>query len=65
MMVESFLPASAASSFAGSSSSAYFTQTVGAGVVFVFDFGFGERGLVVHAPVDGAQAFVDEPIFIK
>ena len=30
------------------------------GVVFVFDFGFGKRGLVVHAPVDGAQAFVDE-----
>ena len=28
MMVKSFLPASAASSFAGSSSNAYFTQTV-------------------------------------
>ena len=34
-------------------------------MIFVFDFGFGKRGLVVHAPVDGAQAFVDEPIFIK
>ena len=36
-----------------------------AGVVFVFDFGFGERRFVVHAPVDRAQAFVDESVFEK
>src|SRR5205823_1877290 len=31
----------------------------GTRVLAVFDFGFGERGLVVYAPVDGARAFVD------
>ena len=36
-----------------------------AGVILVFDFGFGKRGLVVHAPVDGAQALVDELVFVK
>ncbi len=36
-----------------------------ASVVLVFDFGFGERGFIVHAPVDGAQAFVDESVFVK
>ena len=30
-----------------------------AGVVLVFDFGFGQRGAVVDAPVDGLEAFVD------
>ncbi len=35
----------------------------GAGVLLVLDFGFGERGSVVDAPVDGAQAFVDEVLF--
>ena len=35
-----------------------------AGVVFVFDFGFGQGGLVVHAPVDRAQALVDE-VFLQ
>ena len=34
-------------------------------MVFVFDFRFGERGFVVHAPVDGAQAFVDEVVFVE
>ncbi len=36
-----------------------------AGVVFVFDFGFGQGSLVVDAPVDGAQALVDEVLFVK
>ena len=31
----------------------------GAGVVLVFDLGFGQRGAVLHAPVDGLEAFVD------
>ena len=30
-----------------------------AGVVLVFDLGFGQRGAVVDAPVDRLQAFVD------
>ena len=34
-------------------------------MVFVFDFGLGERSLVMHAPVNGAQAFVDEAVFVK
>ena len=34
-------------------------------MVFVFDFGFRERGFVVHAPVHGAQALIDEPLFVK
>ena len=37
----------------------------GAGVVFVFDLGFGQRSLVVDAPVDRAQALVDEFLFQK
>ena len=37
----------------------------GADVVLIFDFGFGERGLVVHAPIDGAQALVHEIVFVK
>ena len=35
----------------------------GAGVLFVLDFGFGEGGFVVDAPVDGAETFVDEFFF--
>src|SRR6266481_7079052 len=34
-----------------------------AGVIFVFDFGFGERGAVVEAPVDGLAAAVDVALF--
>ena len=30
-----------------------------AGVVLVFNFGFGERGAIVNAPVDGLQAAID------
>ena len=30
------------------------------GVVFVFDLGFGKRRLVLDAPIDRPQAFVDE-----
>ena len=37
----------------------------GAGVVLVLDFRFGQGGLVVHAPVNGAQAFVDESVFVE
>ena len=37
----------------------------GTGVVFVFDLGLGERSFVVHAPVDGTQALIDEPIFVE
>src|SRR5208337_4958999 len=36
-----------------------------AGMVFVFDFSFGESSLVVHTPVDRAQAFVDESVFVE
>ena len=35
------------------------------GVVLVFNFGFGQRGLVVHAPIDGAQTLVYEVVFVK
>ena len=35
----------------------------GRGVLRVLDLGFGESGLVVDAPVDGAEAFVDEALF--
>ena len=31
----------------------------GAGVIGVFDLGFGQRGAIVHAPVDRLEAFVD------
>ena len=34
-----------------------------AGVVFVFDFGFGERRAVVDAPVDRLQAAIDVALF--
>ncbi len=34
-------------------------------MVLVFNFGLGQRGLVVHAPVNGAQSLVDESIFVK
>ena len=30
-----------------------------AGVIFVFDFGFGERGAVFDAPVNGLETFID------
>ncbi len=35
------------------------TQIEGLVVVGVFDFGFGERGAVMHAPVHGLQTFID------
>src|ERR1700720_2892616 len=35
----------------------------GGGVLVVFDLGFGERGAVVDAPVDGLEALVDELLF--
>ncbi len=35
----------------------------GAGVLFVLDFGFGEGGAIVDAPVDGLEALVDEALF--
>ncbi len=60
MMVKTFLPCSAGSIFAGSSSQRILYPDGRADVVFVFDFGFGEGGLVVDAPVDRAQALVDE-----
>ncbi len=31
-------------------------------MLLVLDLGFGERGFVVDAPVDGAEAFVDETL---
>jgi len=65
MMVETFFPARAGSICAESSSNAYFTQTVELVWFFVFDFGFGERGFVMHAPVNRAQAFVNETVFVK
>ena len=34
----------------------------GRGVLLVLDLGFGEGGLVVDAPVDGPEAFVDEAL---
>src|SRR5260370_38304413 len=34
-----------------------------AGVIFVFNFGFGERGAVVNAPVDGLAATVNVTFF--
>ena len=34
-------------------------------MVFVFDFGFGERGFVMHAPINRAQTFVDESVFVE
>src|SRR5215469_11727475 len=36
-----------------------------AGVVRVFDFGFGQRGFVVHAPVHSPQALVNESVLVK
>src|SRR5438270_7111492 len=33
-----------------------------AGVLFVLDLGFGERGAIEDAPVDGTKAFVDESV---
>ena len=32
-------------------------------MLFVLDLGFGEGGLVVDAPVDGAETLVDETFF--
>ena len=60
MIVETFLPARAGSICAGSSSQRVLHPDGGTDVFFVFDFGFGQGGLVVHAPVDGAQPLVDE-----
>ncbi len=37
----------------------------GAGVVFVLDFGFGQGGAVVNAPVNGLEAAVDEAFLKK
>ena len=34
-----------------------------AGVIFVLDFGFGESGVVVDAPVDGLTAAIDVTLF--
>ena len=34
-------------------------------MVLVLDFGFGECGLVMHAPVDRPQALVDESVLVK
>src|ERR1700674_2827368 len=34
-----------------------------AGVIFVFDFGFGERGAVVNAPIDRLAAAVHVSLF--
>jgi hypothetical protein len=34
-------------------------------VVLIFDLSFGKRGLIVHAPVDGAQALVDESVLVE
>ena len=65
MTVKTFFPASA-----GSSRRRIFGQRVlhpdgRAGMVFVFDLGFGQRSLVVDAPVDRTQALVDEFLFEK
>ena len=34
-------------------------------MVLVFDFGFGERGFVVHTPIHRAQALVDEVVLVE
>ena len=65
MMVETFLPARAGSICRGIVEQGVLHPHGGAGVVFIFDFGFGERGFIVHAPVDGAQAFIDESVFVE
>ena len=65
MMVETFLPASAGSIFRGIVEQRVLYPDGWAGVVFVFDFGFGQGGLVVDAPVHRAQALVDEVVFVK
>src|SRR5580692_4681528 len=36
-----------------------------AGVIFVFDFGFGESGVVVDAPVDRLASTIDVALFHK
>ena len=60
IMVKTSLPASAGSIFAGSSGKRVLHPDRWAGVVFVFDFGFGQGSPVVDAPVNGTQALVDE-----
>src|SRR5438046_10278636 len=35
----------------------------GTGVLFVFDFGFGECGAIDDAPIDGTKSLVDESVF--
>ena len=45
MMVETFLPASAAIDFAGSLVMRVLHPDAGAGVVLVLDLGFGQRGV--------------------
>src|SRR6202046_3385310 len=37
----------------------------GAGVVLVFDLGFGERGAIVQAPVNGLEAAIDVALLKK
>ena len=34
-------------------------------MLVILDFGFGQRRLVVYAPIDGAGAFVNEAAFDK
>ena len=48
------MPASAAIDGGGVAGEFVADVDAGAGVLFVLDFGFGEGGSVVDAPVDGA-----------
>ena len=34
-------------------------------MIFIFDLGLGQRGLVVHAPIDGAQPLVHKVILVE
>ena len=66
MIVETFFPGQRRDQiFAGSSEQPVLHPHRAAGVVLVLDFGFSQRGLVVHAPIHRAQAFVDESILVE
>ena len=59
-MVATFLPASAGWIAAAIAGEVVANVDAGAGVLLVFDFGVGERGAVVDAPVDRPQTAIDE-----
>jgi hypothetical protein len=63
MMVATSLPASSGVERIGVAGERVAHIDAGAGVLLVLDFGIGERGAVVDAPIDRLEAAIDEAGF--